>query len=304
MSNKLFLVSGASGSVGSKMVRILLERGHKVRAMVHKQDERSENLKQQGAETVVCDFLELKGLRLALAGVSGAYFGYPVAPGLIEAAAFFAQAAKETHLEIIVNMSQVSARSDAFSDATIAHWMSERVFDWSGVKTTHIRPTFFFDWFLYFAKGAQAGLIQMPFDQNRLAFLSAEDLAYVSIKIMENPSEHHGKTYNLYGPEQYSFEEAYQKISQALNHKIKYERIPVEAWIDNLKNFLPPRVLQHFRNGPYRDMPSGVFSGPADTLNELLGRKPTTLAEFANDYRDVLSVTGSNLTRATGYPVG
>jgi len=132
--------------------------------MVHKQDERSENLKHQGAETVVCDFLELKGLRLALAGVSGAYFGYPVAPGLIEAAAFFAQAAKEAHLEIIVNMSQVSARSDAFSDATIAHWMSERVFDWSGVKTTHIRPTFFFDWFLYFAKGAQAGLIQMPFE--------------------------------------------------------------------------------------------------------------------------------------------
>ena len=66
MSNKLFLVSGASGSVGSKLVRILLERGHKVRAMVHKQDQRSENLKQQGAETVVCDFLELKGLFVRL----------------------------------------------------------------------------------------------------------------------------------------------------------------------------------------------------------------------------------------------
>src|SRR5262249_15334195 len=154
------------------MVRILLERGHKVRAMVHKQDQRSENLKHQGAETVVCDFLELKGLRLALAGVSGAYFGYPVAPGLIEAAALFAQAARETHLEVIVNMSQVSARSDAFSDATIAHWMSERVFDWSGVKTTH-------------------------------------------------------KEFRL------------------------------KSWIDNLNNFLPLRVLQHFRNGPYRDMPSG-----------------------------------------------
>ena len=38
MSNKVFLVSGASGSVGSKMVRIFLERGHQVRAMVHKQE--------------------------------------------------------------------------------------------------------------------------------------------------------------------------------------------------------------------------------------------------------------------------
>jgi NAD(P)H dehydrogenase (quinone) len=53
---------------------------------------------------------------------------------------------------IIVNMSQASARGDAFSDTTIDHWVSEHLFDWSGVKTTHIRPTFFFDWFLYFAK--------------------------------------------------------------------------------------------------------------------------------------------------------
>lgn len=87
MNDKLFFVSGASGSVGSKLVRMLLERGHKVRAMVHKQDERRENLQLQGAATIVCDLLDLKGLRLALAGVSGAYFGYPVAPRLVEATA-------------------------------------------------------------------------------------------------------------------------------------------------------------------------------------------------------------------------
>ena len=165
------------------MVRILLERGHKVRAMVHKQDERSKELKQQGAETLICDFLDLKGLRRALIGVSGAYFGYPVAPRIVEAAAFFAQAAKETHVEIIVNMSQASARDDAFSDTTIDHWVTEHLFDWSGVKTTHIRPTFFFDWFLYFAKGVQVGQIQMPFDQNKIAFVSPEDIAYVAVKI-------------------------------------------------------------------------------------------------------------------------
>lgn len=304
MSNKVFLVSGASGSVGSKMVRILLERGHQVRAMVHKLDQRSEKLERQGAETVVCDFLDLRGLRRAFAGVNGAYFGYPVAPAIIEAAVLFAQAAKEAHTEIIVNMSQVTARADALSDATISHWMSERVFDWSGVKTTHIRPTFFFDWFLYFAKGAQAGLIQMPFDHHRLAFVSAEDMAFATVKILENPSEHHGKTYNLYGAEQYSFEEAYQKISQVLNHKIKYEKIPVDAWVDALKDFLPPRVVQHFQNGPVGDMPSGIFKGPVDTLEMLLGRKPITLEEFAKEHRDVLSSPSSDLRSASGYPVG
>jgi NAD(P)H dehydrogenase (quinone) len=155
MSEKMYLVSGASGSVGTKMVRRLLERGHKVRAMVHKFDHRSENLRKIGADVVEYNFLDIRGLRSAFKDIKGAYFGYPVAPAIIEATAVFAQAAKEAETEIIINMSQVSARADALSDATINHWMSERVFDWSKVKTTHIRPTFFFDWFLYFAKGAQ-----------------------------------------------------------------------------------------------------------------------------------------------------
>jgi NAD(P)H dehydrogenase (quinone) len=80
----------------------------------------------------------------------------------------------------------------------------------------------------------------MPFDQNKIAFVSPEDIAYVAVKIFENPSEYQGETYTLYGPEQYSFEEAYQKISQVLNHKIKYEIVSVEAWADGLKDFLPP----------------------------------------------------------------
>jgi NAD(P)H dehydrogenase (quinone) len=303
MSEKMFLVSGATGSIGTKMVRHLLDRGHKTRAMVHKIDQRSEDLRRLGADVIECNFLDIRSLRRAFKDVKGAYFGYPVAPAIIEATVVFAQAAKEANTEIIVNISQVSARDDALSDATISHWMSERVFDWSKVKTTHIRPTFFFDWFLYFAKGAQTGLIQMPFGNHKLSFVSAKDVAHAAVAILENPSGHQGKTYNLYGPEQYSFEEAYQLIAQTLNHKIKYEKIRLDAWVDALRNSLPPQVVQHFENGPVGDMPSGIFKGPVDTLEMLLGRKPITVAEFAREHRDVISVPNSDLKSASGYSV-
>jgi uncharacterized protein YbjT (DUF2867 family) len=36
-------------------------------------------------------------------------------------------------------MSQISARLDSKSHAARDHWLSERVFDWSGVPT-HLRP--------------------------------------------------------------------------------------------------------------------------------------------------------------------
>jgi hypothetical protein len=35
------------------------------------------------------------------------------------------------------------------SHAARGHWIAERLFDWSGVPTVHIRPTFFSEWLLF-----------------------------------------------------------------------------------------------------------------------------------------------------------
>jgi len=77
----------------------------------------------------------------AASGTSAVYFCYPVSPGLIPATAYFADAAKRAALKVVVNMSQISAREDSKSHAARDHWIAERLFDWSGVPTVHIRPT-------------------------------------------------------------------------------------------------------------------------------------------------------------------
>jgi len=145
----MLLVTGATGKTGRYTVRHLLEKGHTVRAMVHKEDERSQTLRSWGAEIVVGDLLNHDDAIRATSDTSAAYFCYPVRPGLIQATAYFADAAKRAGLGIIVNMSQISAREDSKSHAARDHWIAERVFDWSGVATTHLRPTFFSQWLLY-----------------------------------------------------------------------------------------------------------------------------------------------------------
>jgi NAD(P)H dehydrogenase (quinone) len=45
--------------------------------------------------------------------------------------------------------SQISARRESMSHAARDYWVSERVFDWSGVAATHLRPTFFAEWLIY-----------------------------------------------------------------------------------------------------------------------------------------------------------
>jgi len=102
---------------------------------------------------------------------------YSFQPGLIDAAAFFAQATIEAGVKSIVNMSQKSARREAKSQAARDHCITEQVFDWSGVPTTHIRPTFFAEWLLYPMDGwnAKGGVIEFPFADGRHAPIAGED---------------------------------------------------------------------------------------------------------------------------------
>ena len=80
----LYLITGATGNTGDTTVRLLLQRGHRVRAFVHREDERSQSLAAAGAEIAVGDLLDFNAISAAMTGVDGAYFCYPIAPGLPE----------------------------------------------------------------------------------------------------------------------------------------------------------------------------------------------------------------------------
>ena len=125
-------------------------------------------------------------------GISSAYFLHPIAPGILGATAYFAQAAKEASVTAIVNMSQISARRESTSHAAQDHWVSERVFDWSDVATTHLRPTFFADWLVYphFAKEIWAKKkIEFPFANGRHAPIGTDDQGRVIAHLLANPKD-------------------------------------------------------------------------------------------------------------------
>ena len=187
------LVTGATGDTGRATVDELLARGHKVRALAHGQDDRSKRLQERGVEVVYGDLLDFGQVRAALNGVQRAYFVYPIRPGILQATAYFAQAAKEAGVDGIVNMSQKSAREDAKSHAATDHWLSERVFDWSGLTVAHIRPTYFAEWLLYLAPMIKAGLLHVPFGTGKHAPIAAEDQGRVIAGILEDPAPHKGE---------------------------------------------------------------------------------------------------------------
>src|SRR5262245_44268547 len=65
------LVTGAAGAVGGigrKLTEFLLAKGHKVRALVRREDERAEALRRLGAEVVQGDLTDLASMHRAIEG--------------------------------------------------------------------------------------------------------------------------------------------------------------------------------------------------------------------------------------------
>lgn len=304
MDNKIvplnLLITGATGATGGYAVRQLLEKGHKVRALVHQIDDRSRTLADLGAEVVEGNFLNLDSICAAMKGVQRAYFCYPIVPGIIQATTYFALAAKEAGVDTVVNMSQKPARREAESNSSRDHWIAERVLEWSGIpNVTHLRSTYFAEWLLYLAPMIRQGVMYVPFGGGRHAPIAAEDQANVISAILEAPTSHAGQAYPLYGPQEMTHEEISKVIAKVIGKPIQFKTIPFNDFWNLLATAQDPNstltiantlygafrtadphdtyIAQHLRNVAV-DHDNGVFEGTNDIV-ERVGGKPATSVE-------------------------
>jgi len=305
------LVTGATGLTGHAAIKNLLHKGQRVRAFAHRQDRRSDDLVELGAEVVFGDFNDFASIKAALEGIKRAYFCYPISRGLVQATASFGQAAREQGLETIVNMSQKIAREDAASHASFEHWLSERVLDWTGIGVTHLRPPFFAEWMLFMAPMIKQGDVYFPFQQGRTAFITAEDQGRVIATILDDPAPHKGKIYDICGPEELSFQEATAAAGRALGKSIAYHVVPFQVMRDNIaasaiqsgqNNALSgyaesnrpdgsgeePQIFQHL-HAAHKDFENGLFRGMNDDVERITGIPPTSVEQFVAQRRTLFA---------------
>ena len=293
MTSQPVLVTGATGDTGSYAIDALAKFDVPVRAMVHKDDERAAMLRGSGVEVVLGDLLDIDAVRSAMEGVSAAYFVYPLIPGLIDATAYFAQAAREAGLRGIVNMSQISARRESKSHQARDHWISERVFDWSCVHVTHLRPTFFAEWLTYSYMRvrrdiAEQGLIRLPFGNGRHAPIAAADQGRVIAAILANPAPHSDKTYSLFGPVEMDWNGIAKTVGDALGREVIYRPIEIADFIQQLRGLgLPEQTLQHL-GAVAQDFQEGLFAGTDDIIKTITGMPPMTVRSFVEAHRKEL----------------
>lgn len=284
MSKRTIFVAGATGDTGGAATDALLGVNEHVRTLVRTEDARSDRLKSLGVEVLVGDLSDLEDMARALEGVFSAYFVYPIESGGIQASAYFAQAALETGVSAIVNMSQISARRSAESHAARDHWISEQVFNWSGVPVTHLRPTFFAQWLTYpgqIANVKKDGTLRLPFGDGRHAPIAAEDQGRVIASILRQPEPHAGKVYPLHGPVEMNHHEIAEEMSKALGRSVKYHPIDLDMFKKRLES--DDKFSQTFSQHLLAvavDYQKGVFAGTNELVEKLSGQPPMSVEAF------------------------
>jgi uncharacterized protein YbjT (DUF2867 family) len=290
-----FLVVGAGGShgaTGNHVARQLLAQELPVRAFVRQVDHRADELRELGAEIAVGDVRDFEAVRAALDGVERAYFTYPIADGLLEATATFAAAGKQTGLQTLVNMSQITARPDHASPAARQHWLSERVLDWSGIRVTHLRPPFFMENLVISAATISAeGKMYLPYGQGQHAPIAGEDIARVAVGVLTNPDKHSGQTYVPTGPVSLSMTEQASVLSRVLGRPVEYVDVPVEHWRQALSQLdsMSPYLIEHL-SAVAVSYQHGEFDALTDVVERIGGTPPQSLEAFVRQHETMFGV--------------
>src|SRR6516164_9185904 len=279
--------AGAIGAIGRNLTTMPLAKGHKVRALVRREDERAEALRRLGAEVVEGDLTDLASMHRAIEGCARIYFGMSVSAVYLEATVNTAAVARHHGVEAFVNMSQITVTQMSISETTESpqhklHWLAEQALSWSGLPVVTVRPTVFLEgFFLQLAAGVRASdELALPMGGGKTSPISAVDVARAVATILDDPAPHIGQIYDLTGPESADLDHYARVFSEALGRPIRYRDVPLPAWSESLRQAgLPEHLVSHL-SAMAELTRQGRYDRMTDVLCTLTGEAPMNMRDF------------------------
>ncbi|MDB6000003.1 MAG: hydroxylase [Rhizobacter sp.] len=294
------LVTGAAGKVGAigpSVVRDLLSRGFKVRAMVRREDERAEALRQLGADVVVGSLLDLHDVHRAVEGCKRVYFSMSVDSTYLEATTNVAAVCKHHGVDAFVNMSQMTLSQMSVTETTDSpqhkqHWLAEQVLQWSGLPVVVLRPTAFMDvFFLRFGLPTvkRKAALMLPFGTGKTSPIAASDVARCVSAVLADPKPHIGKIYDLTGPASNDLAEIARQYTRALGREISYVDVPVGPWEERLRHSdATPHLAAHLiaMAALHRQ---NRYDRYTDNVERLTGQPPMSVEAFVRQHAEAFA---------------
>ena len=279
----MILITGASGKVGSEVLKQVIASGTKPRAMYRNQQAAAAAPK--GVEVAIADFAKPEELQRALRGVEKLFLLCAPVPELPQLESNAVDAAKSAGVKHIVKLSAIGAGEGAHTFAR-GHQASERKLRESGIAYTFLRPNGFMQNFLLYAGTIQSqGAFYGSGSEAPVSYIDLRDIAAVAAKALTS-SGHENKIYELSGPEGLSYSDVANKFGAALGKPVRYVQVSEQQARQGMISAGVPEWnadaildLQHFYD-------AGKAGAISQDVERVTGRKATSFDQFVRDYRD------------------
>lgn len=268
-----YLITGATGDVGSKVVRQLLKLGERPRVFV-RDVAKARALLGEKVEIFAGDLGDAASLRTALQGIDSLFLvnSGPEIPALDELAA---KAAKTSGIKHLVKLSSLDVEQSLALGAW--HEKGEAAIRASGIPFTFLRPSGFMSNLTAWSHSIQAeGVVRSSTGAGRRPFIHSEDIAAVAVLVLAT-GRFVGEALPLTGPEALSFAGITARIGAAIGRKLRFEPVSDE---EAGRRFAatgasPEETAAHVEL--WRAIREGRLATVTDEVKRVLGREPIGL---------------------------
>ncbi|MCX4710450.1 MULTISPECIES: NmrA family NAD(P)-binding protein [Streptomyces griseus group] len=266
------LVTGATGTVGRRVVEQLLERGEHVRALTR--DPARAEL-PAGVDVVRGDLTDPASLEPALDGVTGLHL-ITFGGGLF--------APLETGEEILG-----LAREAGVRRVTVLHGGEgtpmESAVRASGFDWTVVMPVEFMANALEWAPGIRSeGVVREPFVDRLSAMVHESDIGAVAAVALTEDG-HGGQEYLVTGPQVLTVRDKAAAVGAARGADVELVELTEEQALESWRGQGMPEDVIAFLIGVYRDTPPEGRT-VIDTVEKVTGRPARTFAQWAEEHAE------------------
>jgi uncharacterized protein YbjT (DUF2867 family) len=225
----MIVVTGATGTIGRELVRLLAASDEPVRALSRVSPRGEAAGRTEWAQVDLADRSALAG---ALAGGSRLFLLTGNSEDMVRLQKNAIRAAVDAGVQMVVKLSALGATDHSRSVIGLWHFNVERELRGSGLAWTVLRPHSFMQNFLDpLVLERSAGVVRSAAGDGAIPFIDTRDIAAVSARVLREPDGHEGQTYIMTGPEALSYAEATGAIGRAIGRALTHAAESTdEAW--------------------------------------------------------------------------
>lgn len=280
------LVTGATGTIGSQVVKGLVAGGASVRVGL-RDPAKGDALRAAGAEVVALDLDQPETLQPAFAGATRVFLLTPFVEHFLPLVRAAVDAAKGAGVEFILRMSALGADRASPDALGREHGQSEDLVKGSGLDWAVLQPTFFQDNVFNFQGESlkQQGAFYGASKGGKVSYVSSTDVGSVAAAILAKPDAHKGKTYVVTGSEALADTEVAVLLSKAIGRAIRYVDLTPADYLGAMTSQGAPSWMAAHIVALEMVKANGWAATVAPTVQEILGRAPEGYAAFLNRNR-------------------